>query len=467
MNIVNNINQNTNYIAFGINNKNKNNNEQKVLLQETDLNLLSTSELGKTCVVDRTKETKQFIREFLSEKDIEKSTKMLLERYPELSWLTGSVNATPEGNNTNKSSSISETLFGEKHIEFDRTIVGIECLKSVLNDNYEAFTKCQKDAVRLSKEEFKKLRDFTTGVLQTAQDVDAMIAYTVINDLGKIKSFTKHVEEITGIKTNDHDEALLIGLKTMPEEIPSFNRLSTTYKNDVLNALNTGFNLAQFVQCECLEGNLQGLKDMNPKARDLYLVHVFYDVAGAAGHVNPNGSLVMTSPVYTGYMQGIEAISNVSNTSEFDVYNDFLAQKADTLSMKLDTKEDKALLKLAVMSRASNEQDVNNIIEAYNNLPEEEQKDLTTGLNSNGITDCGILLYYSPAFLQNSMNANPQNKVGMLAKAFKVMSYIYKDNKENEETGIKTISLSNIANRIKEEPEISAEDLYNYFCNNQ
>ena len=465
MKITNNISQILQTTTFGTNKKETDN---KTHNPNTDmnLNLLPTSELGRTCVVDKAKETKQFIQQFLSEKDVEKSTKMLLQRYPELSWLTGSVNATPEGNNTNKSSSISETLFGEKHIEFDRTIVGIECLKSVLNDNYEAFTKCQKDAVKLSKEEFKNLRDFTTGVLQTAQDVDAMIAYTVINDLGKIKSFTKHVEEITGIKTNDHDEALLIGLKTMPEEIPSYNRLSTTYKNDVLNALNTGFNLAQFVQCECLEGNLRGLKDMNPKARDLYLVHVFYDVAGAAGHVNPNGSLVMTSPVYTGYMQGIEAISDVSNTSEFDVYNDFLAKKADTLSMKLDTKEDKALLKLAVMSRASSQNDVSNITNAFSNLTKEEQDNLTTGLNSNGINDCGILLYYSPAFLQNSMNSNPENKQAMLEKAFKVMSYIYKDNTQNEEVGIKTISLSNIANKIKQEPNISAEELYNFFCLN-
>ncbi|MBQ8887537.1 MAG: hypothetical protein IJY61_07555, partial [Candidatus Gastranaerophilales bacterium] len=225
MKITNNISQILQTTTFGTNKKETDN---KTHNPNTDmnLNLLPTSELGRTCVVDKAKETKQFIQQFLSEKDVEKSTKMLLQRYPELSWLTGSVNATPEGNNTNKSSSISETLFGEKHIEFDRTIVGIECLKSVLNDNYEAFTKCQKDAVKLSKEEFKNLRDFTTGVLQTAQDVDAMIAYTVINDLGKIKSFTKHVEEITGIKTNDHDEALLIGLKTMPEEIPSYNRLS-------------------------------------------------------------------------------------------------------------------------------------------------------------------------------------------------------------------------------------------------
>ena len=87
-------------------------------------------------------------------------------------------------------------------------------------------------------------------------------------------------------------------------------------------------------------------------------------------------------------------------------------------------------------------------------------------MNSNGINDCGILLYYSPAFLQNSMNSNSENKQAMLEKAFKVMSYIYKDNKEDKEIGIKTISLSSIANKIKEEPDISAEELYDFFCLN-
>ena len=444
-----------------INNANANEN-QNTNLKNVNLNNEPTSLNAKNSIDSKRIETQSFVSDFLHEDDEIKTAQMLIKRYPELLWLTGDVNATPEGNSPTKSNSISEKLFGQKHIEFDRTIVGINCLKYVLNNDYESFTKCQKDSVKLKPEEFAQLREFTTKVLKTPQDIDAMIAYTVINDLGKIQAFVEEIEEKTQTKTNDHDEALLIGLKIMPEQIPSFNRLSTIYKKDILNALNTNFNLAQFVQCECLEGNLQQLKDMNENSKNLYLVHVFYDVAGAAGHINPKGSLVMTSPVYHGYMQGINAINNKENKNEFDIFNDFLTQKSISLQMPLKTPQDKAILKLAIISRAATQKDIEAISKAFNLLDDNEQNALTKGLNSNGITDQGVLLYYSPAFIQNAINANPDNKTEMLAKAFKVISKIYSQKLNNAQKGIETISLLSIANKIKTQPDISAEELFKY-----
>lgn len=441
-------------------NENKQINNQSELLKDINLNNQASSLNVKNFVDGKNLQTQTFVANFLQETDEIKSAQMLIERYPELLWLTGNVNATPEGNSPIKSNSISEKLFGEKHIEFDRTIVGINCLKYVLNNDYENFTKCQKNSVKLKPEEFAQLRKFTTEVLKTSQDIDVMIAYTVINDLGKIKSFVEEIEQKTQTKTNDHDEALLLALKVMPEQIPSFNRLSPVYKKDILNALDTSFNLAQFVQCECLEGNLQQLKNMDEKAKNLYLVHVFYDVAGAAGHVNPNGSLVMTSPVYTGYMQGISAINNKENKSEFDIFDDFLTQKANSLSMPLNTPYDKAILKLAIMSRATSKDDIEMVFRAFDNLDSNEQDSLIKGLNSNGITDKGVLLYYSPAFIQNSINANSDNKIEMLTKAFKVMSKIYSQKLDDSKKGIEIVSLLDIANKIKIEPDISVQELY-------
>ena len=458
-----NIAKNISFSSKRINNVNKN---QNANLKDVNLNNGPASLNAKNSIDSKKIETQSFVNNFLHEDDEIKSAQMLIKRYPELLWLTGNVNATPEGNSPIKSNSISEKLFGQKHIEFDRTMVGINCLKYVLNNDYDNFTKCQKDSVKLKPEEFSQLRQFTTEVLKTPQDIDAMIAYTVINDLGKIKTFVEEIEEKTQTKTNDHDEALLIGLKIMPEQIPSFDRLSPIYKKDILNALNTNFNLAQFVQCECLEGNLQQLKDMDENSKNLYLVHVFYDVAGAAGHINPNGSLVMTSPVYLGYMQGINAINNKENKNEFDIFNDFLTQKANTLSVSLETPEDRALLKLAVMSRATTQKDIEAIFDAFGYLNYEEQCNLIKGLNSNGITNKGVLLYYSPAFIQNSINANPNNKIEMLAKAFKVMSKIYKQHLNDTQVGVETVSLLKIANKIKAEPNISAEELFEYFNTN-
>ncbi len=428
--------------------------------KSTDLNLSHSNVIGKSLILNKIMDTSHFVNEFLKEDILLKSAKQLIDRYPELKWLTGNVNATPEGKMTNNINSISENLFGNKHIEFDRTIVGINCLKQVLNNDYEGFTKCQKDNVKLTPENFEQLRDFTLSVLKTPEDIDAMISYTVINDLGKIKEFVTNIEKSTGKKVKDHDEALLIALKVRPNKIPSFNRLSDDYKNNILNGLSADFNLGQFVQAECLERNLTGLKNVTEKARNLYLTHMFYDVAGAAGHVNPNGSLVMTNPVYKGYIQGINAIKEINHSSEIEVYNKFLKEKAEDLQLPMQNIKDRALVKLAVMSRASNPQEAQNVILAFSKLSQDEQINLINGINGNGIDSPGTLLYYAPAFIQNCINAGDKRE--MLEKAYKVISRIYKQN-ANYKNDVNVLSLANIANAIKSNSNLTVDELYQLF----
>ena len=57
---------------------------------------------------------------------------------PELEWLKGNVNGTPEGE------SVSE-------MEFKRTKLSLDLLKWVLEGDYEHFTECQSDDVKLTK----------------------------------------------------------------------------------------------------------------------------------------------------------------------------------------------------------------------------------------------------------------------------------------------------------------------------
>src|SRR3954469_19497268 len=68
----------------------------------------------------------------------------LIERvrqiYPEMTWLTGEVHATPEGlASAGESASPSRRIFGQMHIEFDRTANGIAFLAWVLGDRYDDF----------------------------------------------------------------------------------------------------------------------------------------------------------------------------------------------------------------------------------------------------------------------------------------------------------------------------------------
>ena len=286
-----------------------------------------------------------------------------------------------------------------------------------------------------------------------------MLVYTVINDLGKNKEFVAEVERKSGIKAIDHDQALLLGLKTKPEMIHSFNRLPEKYKTNILEALGANFNLAQFVQAECLEGNLSEFKDVGKDARDFYFIHTLYDVAGAAAHVNPNGSLVMTNPVYRNYAQGIESVKELGTKSENEVYDLFLNKKAEDYNLKINSDEDRSIVKLLVMARASSQQDVEDIQTAFKQLSYDQQLELIQGLSKDGIKKPGILLYYAPAFMQNAVNAKPNDKINMLKKAFEMFTLIYKQNKDVNKN-IEVISLLNAANAIKNNPDYTAEELY-------
>ncbi|MBQ8847410.1 MAG: dual specificity protein phosphatase family protein [Candidatus Gastranaerophilales bacterium] len=430
---------------------------------QPNLNMQPVNYISRNAVLAPNYETEAFVNNFLNSKDSVEMTKILLQRYPELYWLTGDVNATPEWQINSDLNSISEKLFGSKHVEFDRTIVGIECLKHVLNGDYDKFTECQKESVKMTRENFDKLKDFTTGVIKTPQDADAILAFTMINDLGKIKEFVQNIESLMKRPVKDHDEALLMALKTIPDEIPSFSRLTKNNQNDIINSLDADFNLGQFVQGECLPANLAKIGTVGKRAMDLYLVHMFYDVAGAAGHVASNGSLVMNNNVFNGYMQGIESIQQKISQGLNETYDDFLNKKASDYNLSIDSPEEKSLVRLAILSRAYTPNDAQEVIEAFSKLNKEEQYDLLKGLSKDGINQKGVLLYYAPAFIQNAINAMPDNKIEMLAKAYKIMSRIYKNNKVfGDDEKVHIVSLANIANAIRKEPGLSAEELCLY-----
>ena len=302
---------------------------------QPNLNLQPTCDINKSTINSTDKNTELFVHKFLNSKDSVEMTQILLQRYPELHWLTGDVNATPEWQTNTASTSISEKIFGKKHIEFDRTIVGIECLKHVMNGDYDKFTECQKESVKMTSENFKKLRDFTLGIIKTPQDADTILAFTMINDLGKIKEFVENIETITGKHAKDHDEALLMALKTTPDKISSFSRLTKNNQQDILNALEADFNLGQFVQGECLPANLSKIKTVGNRSMNLYLAHMFYDVAGAAGHVASNGSFVMNNNVFNSYMQGIDSIRENVAVGEQEIYDDLISKKAQDYNLPI------------------------------------------------------------------------------------------------------------------------------------
>ena len=217
---------------------------------------------------------------------------------PELELLKGEVNATPEGK-----------MMAEK--EYKRTKLSLDLLGWVVNNDYEKFTACQKEEEKLSKISFEKLRDFTLFGLYTDDMLYALQVYLVINDLGKIQAFVEKIKNDYGITSVDHDEILYEGLKRNPTLSESFNSLDECYKNMILEGLKAKFNMGQFIRCENLPVNLIPLKKISKNAVRFYMMHVLYDIGGAAGHVRDDGSLIITESYWQKFEDAYHSIQTM------------------------------------------------------------------------------------------------------------------------------------------------------------
>ncbi|MCB0361513.1 MAG: DUF1152 domain-containing protein [Bdellovibrionales bacterium] len=409
----------------------------------------------------RVKAAKRFVPELMAAQFQAEMTSLLLKRYPELKWLTGAVDATPEGRvASTKDKSPSEAFFGEKHIEFDRSVTGIFLLKWILTGNYEAFTAPQKGAAKMTKENFAHLKQYTESILSSPESVDAMITYMVINDLGKIRSIVSEVQSRTGLRDVDHDNILLVALERHPEISPSFQRLPRHTQQIMVRGLQASFNIGQFLQGENVPASLTGLKGLDKESLDFYLLHAIADIGGAAGHVTSNGSIVMSNPTYEGFKSGVRAIEGLNRgRTEVEVYNDFLADKGRPFGLQIENPKDRVITRLVAMLRASDAETVNQIREVFDSLPKNVQAILLKEMNLNGVNDgFATLLYYSPATLANLIGALKEARPDShfkdgLAMGLTTLAEVYQHGrimlKGREGDGVFTVLISAVAEAAK------------------
>ena len=270
---------------------------------------------------------------------------------PELEWLKGNVNGTPEGE------SVSE-------MEFKRTKLSVDLLNWVLEGNYENFTACQSDDIKLSHKSFAEIQQYTRSTLKTNADIYAMQAYLVINDLGKNISFVKQIENELHLQSVDHDELLYEGLKQMPELSPTFSSLLPEYQEIILTGLETKFNMGQFVSSENLPANLLPLQGIDTRSLNFYMIHVFYDIAGAAGHIINDGTVVVTEAYWNNFKAANNAIYDMvcGKQTAIEAYNTYLLERAKMLKLNCMNKEDYAIVKVCNLIRACSPQEADELI---------------------------------------------------------------------------------------------------------
>ena len=378
----------------------------------------------------------------------------LVSENPEISWLTWKVYATPEASfKESDKKTIWEKIFPwlstKDLIEFNRTAIWILCLYWAYNwwDKwYTKFTEAQKvEDLKLTRESFDHLHDYTKKILPSKEDFNAMVIYTIINDLWKIHSIVdqimidssnefalkniSHESSIDAIshfavKNNmdkiqkivemirkevkeanvDHDKVLLNWLEKHPHISPSFNSLLTNFKDTIIAWLRWEFNISQFQQAENLPASLKKLKWMDEKSFDFFALHFIYDLAGAAWHFIQNGSVIIDNPTYKRIFILIDILKRYIKweLTELEAYNLFLEEMAKIFWLENDSKSNYAIVKLGCMIRAKTKEDIENLKETFDALWKNTKAILIEELNKNWVDDWfASLIYYAPALLVN------------------------------------------------------------------
>lgn len=325
----------------------------------------------------------------------------------------------------------SRLLFGGDYHEINRTLVSTLALKWIMEGEYTKFTHCQLPVIKLKEESFEKLRIFFTkdpSVVAETRDILTLLVAIVVNDLGKDPSLADEVSKATGKKMlskQNHDEVIFAAEEHGAQLVPSLRLLDTKGREHLHLGLKLGskLNPAQFAQAECVPGSLKGVLDMkgNERAFTIKFMELLLDVAGAQGHVDATCAKVMTEPVYQGYMNTYDALSDIvaGRASPRKAYDQVLTKRGEMLAQQgfreLTVKEDsdRALLRLLLMSRTDNKAQADIFQEAFDEIPSGERQILIDGLNVDGLNDGrAILPYYMPACFAEGLKNTDGSREG-------------------------------------------------------
>ncbi|HEX2580322.1 MAG TPA: hypothetical protein VHK67_07990 [Rhabdochlamydiaceae bacterium] len=363
-----------------------------------------------------------------------------VDQHPEILWLAdANVRRTEEGQATLQGT-YSEQLFGQKYIEFDRTIMTIHCLKLLLDGSdkaYLAFTAAQPKDTKLSRESFQTLHLQGQQLLKSKwkglselQMAQAMETALVLGDIGKSEK-ARELFKPYGIKAPDHDdfygEAMRVIVKH-PKLCPSFAKLPSPAKELLIEIAN----LAHYGHVTHLEGSAgmfsklkeSGVPSSDPIALSFDLFVHTSDVAGALGHVNNQSSLVYTEPAHRAMQAMGDAVRVLSNThkTEWDAYNAYLEVRASWLGLKPEDRSDRVLSRIGAMLRLFTEEEGATLKKAMLELDPDVRARIAAQLDVQKQDQPSRTPTYMPAVLVNLSNNSQlgESKEERLSKAITI-----------------------------------------------
>ncbi|HUD01990.1 MAG TPA: hypothetical protein VMR37_06660, partial [Rhabdochlamydiaceae bacterium] len=343
----------------------------------------------------------------------------VIAQYPELRWLANAeVRKTEEGQAA-VDKPYSEQIFGQKFIEFDRSIMSLYCLKLILDGSdkaYQEFTAAQPEKIRLSKESFQALHQQGMSLLNSnyqgmppAEMQRAFETALVLGDMGKSE---KAREVFKNYKANapDHDDfhgQAMVVLKDHPRLCRSFMRLSFRSKQLLIKVAN----LAHYGHVTHLEGGpsmftklkASGIATTDPTALSFDLFVHTCDVAGALGHVNNTSSIVYTETTHKAMQAMANACRVLSDPAktEADAYDAYINVRASWLGLNPSDRDDRVLTRIAAMLRLFTPEEGSALKTAILQLSPQDRERIASQLDVRFGEEAGRTPTYMPAVLVN------------------------------------------------------------------
>ncbi len=381
-------------------------------------------------------------------------TSFEIANLPEWKLLVGSgIAATPEAAQAQP----------DDAAEAKRTQCSLNCLRYLYeggDENYEAMTAVQNDAVKLKREEFDELHDWFKTVMPDEQSFNTMQYVMLIHDAGKNSRLSQEMS--LDEHAADHDEVLdlLLSSEQYTEQraalLPTFEALDSQTQEQIRGVFGVRLNFGQFLQAEAPAAALAGLPEGTQEpVRSMYVMHAMLDIAGVTGHINPDSSMILTSPTYRSMKAANAALTNPELTSDSARYDYYLAYRAEQLGVNsegLNEQEDlRAKVRLACMLRYDSGEQFNALSEAYGTLAEPVKAILEAELARDGEQDRATLPYYGPAMLKGL--TDKEDMVSSLTFFAHVLQEAHIADKEARaagETGVVTAELGELTRRINQ-----------------
>jgi hypothetical protein len=379
--------------------------------------------------------------------------KEIWRKYPEVKYLAGSAEATPEGSPTLSSNALAYKVFEDitvdsTAIEADRTFLGLILFQAVLDNDSSKFP-------HLSSEKFHQLRKFTFEILEDNEQFKELVFYSLAcNDLGKTQALVDIDTQTMGRKADDHDQLLAEVVAHNPTLFPGLQSLQSHIQEMYEEGLGYNFNLGQMVQGENLPYNLFTVGEIPSKSKALRLLAELYDFAGVTGHFNWKTSLVMNDSNFDLFHEAIHILlkreSQVCEQDASTVYTTYFRYRADLIGFA-EHPLFYVFGRLAALSRTVTAADGELILAVWNSLSFEQQSILLSEMTVEGFNKKGILIYYFPAVIANSIKASKDFSKG-LKYALEVVASVYHTTRKNlnddhvtNQSGVHTQNVSELA----------------------